>query len=211
CATPATRGGQTPLADGRRVLSRLSPDLRDRMAQHGLLYVRNFTGGLDVAWQEFFRTEERAEAEQRMAESGAQWEWLDGGGLRMQRRGPAVLAHPETNEAVFFNQMLAHHVSRLEAGVRDSLLGLFGERGLPRNVYYGDGERITDEEVEEVVAAYEAEAVEFPWERGDVLLVENMLVAHGRRAYEGERKILVAMGRMFQQSDARSIAAVPGA
>jgi alpha-ketoglutarate-dependent taurine dioxygenase len=141
-----------------------------------------------------------------MAESGAQWEWLAGGGLRMQRQGPAVVAHPETGEGVFFNQMLAHHVSRLEEGVRESLLGLFGERGLPRNVYYGDGERITEAEVEEVLAAYEAETVEFGWERGDVLVVENMLVAHGRRAYEGERKVFVTMGQMFQQSDARGAA-----
>jgi non-ribosomal peptide synthetase component F/alpha-ketoglutarate-dependent taurine dioxygenase len=202
--TPAT-GGQTPLADGRRVWARLRPALRERFAREGLLYVRNFTGGLDVGWEEFFRTTERAEAERKMAEAGAEWEWLPDGGLRMRRRGPAALLHPETGEAVFFNQMLAHHVSRLEQGVRDSLLGLFGEEGLPRNVYFGGGGSIADEEVDEVVAAYEAEAEEFVWQVGDVVLVDNMLAAHGRRAFAGGRRVLVAMGEMFAQSDARAV------
>jgi hypothetical protein len=184
----------------------LSPGLRAAFAQRGLLYVRNFTVGLDVAWQDFYRTDEIADAERQMAESGAEWEWLEGGGLRTRRRGPAAVAHPGTGEAVFFNQMLAHHSSRLEAGVRESLLGLFGAEGLPRQVYYGDGGEIAEAEVEEVLSAYEAEAVDFGWERGDLLLVDNMMVAHGRRAYEGERRVLVTMGRMFEQSDARPVA-----
>ncbi|MCA1615512.1 MAG: amino acid adenylation domain-containing protein [Acidobacteria bacterium] len=120
------------------------------------------------------------------------------------RGGPAALLHPETGEPVFFNQLLAHHASRLDEGVRESLVGLFGEGGLPRQVYYGDGGEISDAEVEEVLEAYEAEAVDFAWERGDLLLVDNMMVAHGRRAYEGRRRVLVAMGRMFEQSDAVS-------
>jgi alpha-ketoglutarate-dependent taurine dioxygenase len=37
-------------------------------------------------------------------------------------------------------------------------------------------------------------AISFRWERGDVLLLDNYLVAHGRNPYEGPRKILVAMG-----------------
>jgi alpha-ketoglutarate-dependent taurine dioxygenase len=205
CLEAPARGGQTPLADGRRVWARLRPELRERFARLGLLYVRNFTGGLDVGWEEFFRTTERAEAESKMRAAGAEWEWLADGGLRMSRRGPAALAHPATGEAVFFNQMLAHHVSRLEPGVRESLLGLFGEAGLPRNVYFGDGSPVSDGEVDEVVEAYEAEAEEFAWQVGDVLLVDNMLAAHGRRAFEGGRRVLVAMGDMFEQSEARGV------
>jgi amino acid adenylation domain-containing protein len=205
CDEPASSGGQTPLADGRAVWRRLSTELRESFARRGLLYVRNFTGGLDVAWQEFYRTEEREEAERKMLESGAEWEWIEGGGLRTRRRGPAAILHPETGEAVFFNQMLAHHASRLEAGVRESLVGLFGKEGLPRQVYYGDGGEISEGEVEEVVGAYEAEAVDFGWERGDVLMVDNMMVAHGRRAYEGSRRVLVAMGRMYEQGEVRGV------
>ena len=81
----------------------------------------------------------------------------------------------------------------------ESLLHLFGEEGLPRNVYYGDGGRISSDEMAELVRTYEDGAVDFRWEEGDVLLVDNMLVAHGRRPYVGERKIVVAMGEMVSE------------
>jgi alpha-ketoglutarate-dependent taurine dioxygenase len=31
------------------------------------------------------------------------------------------------------------------------------------------------------------------WEKGDVLLLDNMLMSHGRSSFTGERKILVSM------------------
>ncbi|HEX5082873.1 MAG TPA: condensation domain-containing protein, partial [Blastocatellia bacterium] len=198
CARPADEGGATPLADGRLTLRRLRAELREEFARRGVLYVRNYTGGLDVEWQEFFRTKDRREVEAKCREAGMEWEWLGEDGLRTMKRAAAVVRHPETGEEVFFNQIQAHHVSCLEDGVRESLLSLFGEEGLPRNVYFGDGGRISGEEMKEVEEAYESVAVDFGWERGDVLMVENMLVAHGRRAYRGERKVLVAMGMMFQ-------------
>jgi alpha-ketoglutarate-dependent taurine dioxygenase len=39
-------------------------------------------------------------------------------------------------------------------------------------------------------------AVSFPWREGDVLMNDNMLVAHARNPYQGERKIVVAMAEM---------------
>src|SRR5215204_3001941 len=91
----------------------------------------------------------------------------------------------------------ADYVSFLKEEVRESLLKLFGEEGLPRNVYYGDGGQIEDEVMGEVLRVYEEEAVSFQWEVGDVLLLDNMLAAHGRRAYAGDRRVVVAMGEMF--------------
>ncbi len=201
CTQAARSGGQTPVVDCRRVYQRLEAGLRDKFARLGVMYVRNFTAGLDVSWQEFFRTSERAEVERYCREAGIEWEWRGDGGLQTRRVCQAVVRHPETGELAFFNQIQAHHVSCLAAGVRESVLSLFGERGAPRNVYFGDGSRISDEEMQEVREVYEEEAVDFGWEQGDVLVVENMLVAHGRRAYAGERHVMVTMGDMFSLQD----------
>jgi hypothetical protein len=196
CPRPARRGGATPAADCRRVWSLLGEGLRERFRREGLLYVRNYAPGLDVGWRDFFGTGEREEVERRLREAGAEWEWLGGEVLRVRQRRPAAALHPVTGEEVFFNQVQLHHASSLGDEVRRSLLEVFGEEGLPRNVYYGGGGEIGDEEMREVGRAYEASAADVEWEAGDVLLLDNMLAAHGRRAYEGEREVMVAMGEM---------------
>jgi alpha-ketoglutarate-dependent taurine dioxygenase/acyl carrier protein len=206
CQVAARRGGQTPLADGRRVLRRLDPALARRLRERGLLYVRNFGGGLDVDWPQFFGTADPARVEQLCAQWGMTCEWKPDGGLRTRQRRPAVAQHPATGAEIFFNQLQAHHISCVEARAREALLALFAPAELPRNVYYGDGGELSAAEVDEVRAVYEAVAVEFDWQAGDVLAVDNMLAAHARRPYEGERKVLVAMGEMFSDRMPHAVA-----
>jgi amino acid adenylation domain-containing protein len=198
CSLAPRSGGQTPIADCRRVFGLLSPEVRERFRREGLIYARHYAPGLDVAWEDFFHTSDRREVERRLSEAGATWEWTQGGGLCVRQRARAVARHPQTGEEVFFNQVQLHHSSSLGAEVRSSLAEVFGEDGLPRQVYWGGGEAISDEVMEEVGRAYEGAAVDFAWEEGDVLMLDNMLVAHGRRPFEGERKVVVAMGQMME-------------
>jgi hypothetical protein len=100
-----------------------------------------------------------------------------------------------------------HHTSSLSEDVRNSLLEIFGEDGLPRNVVYGNGERIGDDDMAEIGRAYDEAAVLFTWQRGDVAMLDNMFVAHGRKPYTGERKIVVAMGEIIEEHDAKARAA----
>jgi alpha-ketoglutarate-dependent taurine dioxygenase len=110
-----------------------------------------------------------------------------------------VITHPFTGERVFFNQVQLHHDSCLEPEVRSDLLSLVGLERLPRQVYFGDGSAISDDTMRVIGDAYEACAVRFQWQRGDVVMLDNMLAAHARDPYEGPRKIVVAMGAMFDR------------
>lgn len=198
CVRPAVQGGETPIVDCRRVFESLDPGLAETFAAKGLLYVRNFVEGLDVSWQSFFRTEERSEVERFCADAGSEFEWNDDESLTTRQRSPAVARHPQTGESVFFNQIQLHHVACLDPALRESLLAVFAEQGLPRNVYFGDGSAIADAVVERIGELYEQAAVGVAWQAGDVLLVDNMLVAHGRRPFGGERRIAVAMARIMK-------------
>jgi alpha-ketoglutarate-dependent taurine dioxygenase len=201
CVTAARRGGETPIVDCRRMFSRLSAVCREQFTQNKLLYVRNFAEGLDVNWEDFYRTRQRDEVERQCRESDTQWEWKRAGGLRTRQIREAVRRHPATGEHVFFNQVQLHHVTCLQQEVRRSLQSMYSEEDLPRNVYWGDGTAISEEVIDEVGRLYQEEAVSFEWEQGDVLLLDNMLVAHGRKPYEGERKIVVTMGEMRSEED----------
>lgn len=205
CLQAAQEGGQTPIVDGRLMFKGLRPDLRERLREKQLMYVRNFVPGVDVSWQDFFRTSDKAEVEALCAKNGMDWQWLEKGGLRTKQVCPAIIEHPDTGESVFFNQIQLHHVSCLEPAVRDSLLSMLGIDSLPRNVYYGDGTPLEDEVVEEIGLLYERTAVRFPWQEGDLIMLDNMLVAHARDPFVGPRKIVVAMGDMIAQSAVHSM------
>jgi alpha-ketoglutarate-dependent taurine dioxygenase len=199
CQQPAEAGGETNLVDCRDIHDSLDPALRDEFRSRGLTYARCFNPGLDVSWQEFFRTHRREDVERRCREDGIQCEWTRDDRLRTRQLRPAIAAHPQTGSAVFFNQIQLHHPSCLDLGLRESISSILDEENWPRNVFYGDGAPIEDDVVQAIAALYARRAVGVAWKRGDVLLVDNMLTAHGRSPYQGRRKIAVAMGQM--QSD----------
>src|SRR5262249_55630173 len=64
CVKAAEQGGESPILDCRRVYQLMDPKLRERFEQKGLLYLRNFTAGLDVRWQDFFGTSEKSHVEE---------------------------------------------------------------------------------------------------------------------------------------------------
>src|SRR5262249_42308971 len=97
----------------------------------------------------------------------------------------------------WFNQAHLFHVSSLRAELRAALLAEFGEGELPRNACYGDGSPIEAAVLDEIRAAYAKASVAFPWEEGDVVMLDNMLVAHGRRPFAGARKVVVAMAEAY--------------
>jgi amino acid adenylation domain-containing protein len=198
CMQPAQQGGETPIVDCRKIYEALDPKLRQRFAEKKLMYVRNYVDGLDVSWQEFFHTTDRSVVEEHCRKASIAFEWKNNGEiLSIRQVCDAVLTHPKTGDAVFFNQLQAHHVSCLEPATRASLLSLLKNEDLPRNVYYGDGIPIEDSVVDEIREIYRQLAINFPWQKGDILMLDNMLTAHGRNAFVGERKIVVAMGEMI--------------
>jgi alpha-ketoglutarate-dependent taurine dioxygenase len=196
CITVAKEGGATPIVDCRKVYQSLDPAIRQKFEEQGLMYVRNFCEGLDVSWQRFFGTDDRAVAEDACLKAGTTCEWWGKDNLRIKQRCRAVLRHPKSGELSFFNQVQLHHVHCLDAAVRDSLLSMFKRDELPRHVYYGDGSPIEDSVMDHVGEIYEKHAVRFQWKQYDMVSLDNMLTAHARDPYVGPRKIVVALGQL---------------
>lgn len=189
----ATRGGETPIADTRRIYERIDPAVRQKFIEKKWTYVRNFGDGFGLPWREVFQTDDRAQVEAHCAKNGIQVEWKDGDRLRTRAVRPAVSRHPYTGELVWFNHATFFNVSTMAPMVRDALLDEFEVEDLPTHTYYGDGSPIEAEVLDHLRACYDAETIKFLWEPGDLLMLDNMLASHGRATFEGERKVLVAM------------------
>ncbi|WP_433260464.1 TauD/TfdA family dioxygenase [Actinosynnema sp. CS-041913] len=196
CLVAAETGGATPVCDGRALLADLDPAVRARFTGRGVTYRQHLHGGygLGKSWQRTFETDDRAEVERFLADADMSFEWTDDGGLRTAATRPATRTHPVTGEEVWFTQADQWHPSNLPPAEREALLELVeDEADLPHSVTYGDGQPIPVADLDAVRVAAKKHEVALPWERGDVMVVENMLALHGRQAYTGARRILVSM------------------
>ncbi len=197
CDQPAEWGGQTPYAAERRFFPTLPHAIARRFIEHGVMYVRHFGEGVDLSWQAAFQTTRREEVEDYCRASNTAWEWRDGDRLTTRQVRQAIARHPVTGETVWFNHAHLFHESNLPADLRAMLQASLGPANLPRNAYYGDGSPIEDAVLDEIRGRYDACAGAFDWQRGDMLLLDNFLMVHGRHAYRGARRVLVAMADLY--------------
>ncbi len=194
CVIPAKEGGCSPIVDTRKVYQQLDPKVRQKFEEQGLMYVRNFSEGLDVSWQRFFQSDDPVVVEESCKKQGFTCEWVSKDHLRVRQKCRGVLRHPVSGDLSFFNQVQLHHVHCLDPDVRQSLLSIFKREDLPRHVYFGDGSAIEDSVMDHIGEIYEKNAVRFQWRAGDMVTLDNMITAHARDPYVGPRKIVVALG-----------------
>jgi alpha-ketoglutarate-dependent taurine dioxygenase len=199
CLVASTDGGQTPIADCRRIYQRIDPQIRERFTE--VMYVRNYNDGFGLTWETVFQTTDRAKVEDYCRSNLIEYQWKEGNRLRTRAVRPTVAKHPRTGEPVWFNHAAFFHVTTLEAAIRETLLAEFEEEDLPFNTYYGDGSPIENTILEVLREAYQHEKVVFPWQEGDVLMLDNMTVAHGRMPYVGARKVLAGMAEPIGRND----------
>ncbi|SHF86026.1 TauD/TfdA family dioxygenase [Streptoalloteichus hindustanus] len=209
CAVAAESGGATPVADTRRILARLDPGVVRDFARVGVRYVRNYGEGVGLPWPEVFQTDNRDEVAAYCQERGIDLEWKPDGGLRTSHVRPALAEHPVTGERVWFNHAIFFHVTSLLPEVRDAVLRQFAEEDLPSNTYYGDGRPIEPDVLDHLRDAYRSELVALPWEPGDVMVVDNLLSAHGREPFTGARRVLVGMAGTVRWDDVRVTGETP--
>ncbi len=201
CMKSAKRGGETPISDSRKIIQHINPKIKEKFIQKKVMYVRNYDDKLDLSWENVFQTNNKSDVETYCHNAGIEFEWKDSNYLRTRQVCQAVATHPKTGETVWFNQAHLFHVSSLEPEVRQTLLSTMKEDELPRNAYYGDGSPIETSVLDEIREIYQQKAVIFPWQEGDILMLDNMLTAHGRKPFIGSRKVVVGMAEPFISQD----------
>ncbi|WP_435603470.1 TauD/TfdA family dioxygenase [Streptomyces sp. bgisy130] len=203
CLVAPPAGGATPVADCRKVLSALPAPLVAKMRSVGWQLKRSYSDHISTDWRTAFASENTEDVERYCDENLIAYEWQQDGNLRTSQLRPGVIQHPSTGAEVWFNHLAFWNEWSLDDELREALLDEFGADGLPFNSAFGDGEPLTKEDLRTIQAAYESATVREPWQVGDLLLVDNILTAHGRDPFRGDRKIVVAMGNPVDINDCR--------
>jgi alpha-ketoglutarate-dependent taurine dioxygenase len=193
CQTAPAAGGATTLGDSRRILRKIRPKIVGLFKHKGILYERHLHNdkGSGYSWQDAFESDDRAGIEEICRALGADYEWQANDCLRLRQICAATATHPETGEEVWFNQAHGFHESVLDAETRAALRAAHEKPRL--NSYFGDGSPICGLMLEHVRGVLRAETVPHRWQAGDILILDNILTAHGRMPFMGTRKIILAM------------------
>lgn len=199
CEIAAEKGGQTPVADNRKILEELPNEIVEAFSSRGLRYIRNLHNGtgaiLGKSWQESFETENKLDVESYCKERGVQYKWNSSGGLRLVEERNAIVRHPITGEDIWFNQADQFHPSDLPEDIGLALIEMCGGEpySMPQYVCFADGCEIEVSMLNTIREISGENMVLFDWEVGDLLVADNLLVSHGRLPFSGPRKIIVGM------------------
>ncbi|KAG5532543.1 hypothetical protein RHGRI_026989 [Rhododendron griersonianum] len=172
CEVPPPEGGETPIGPSCRVAERMIeefPDAVKEMEEKGLKYT--FMAPPQAAstftgrsWPEFLGSPDPAEA------------WLPDGSahLTLAPRPLTKVFEGRKGRKVWFN--LIHLMYNKKVA----------------SVTMMDGTEIPEKIVRRIEEIIEEESIQFRWEKGDILFLDNLAVYHGRRPSLPPRKVLVA-------------------
>lgn len=201
CLVAPTDAGATPVADAPIVLQALPAELVERFERLGWLLIRNYNDDIGASFADAFGTDDARAIESYCRAHAIRFEWQEGGALRTWQRRSAIVRHPLTRQRCWFNQIGFLNEWTLAPEVREYLVDVYGEDGLPFNTRFGNGDPVGADVVQAINEAYDANTVREGWQAGDLLLVDNVRTAHGREPFEGPREIVVAMADAVRVTD----------
>ena len=191
CEQAALAGGATPICRSDVLLNQLTqhlPEFVARCREHGARYSLTIpaeadaTSGQGRSWRQTLNVESKEAAEARLAALEYDWQWLPDDSIRTTTPALPLIRHAPSGNEVFFNQLIAAF-----CGWRDQ------RNEGTRSVTYGDGSAFDAADVQSAVEiAYEL-VFDLPWESGDVALIDNYQVMHGRRSFSGQRSVLASL------------------
>ncbi len=208
CEIPPVDRGETILGDARAIYKAIDPEVRARFEERRLGYVSNYYYKSRVmhllnrmqrfhkSWIEVFETDSKQEVEEKCRLNDFAFRWNRNDWLRVEQIRPATMLHKETGEAVWFNQVHLYDFNPRLLG-RGRWLGSNLLYSLPNTrlheVHFADGSKIPRDDLYHILDVLDAKTIAFPWQKGDLLVLDNVLSMHGRATFTGRRRILTAM------------------
>jgi len=195
CQQAPAEHGQTVLADGRAIFEQLSKETQSLLRGRRLRYIRELAA---ADWATSFMTEDPAELKRICEDNELTLELREDGSARIEYVAPAVFATDDGREAFINSSILLWHFERaVFSGAAAATLGSAAPDRPPLVVRFEDGSEIPESMMREIDEAADPLTFKVRWQVGDVVMVDNRKIMHGRRKTVGaDRQILVRLGNL---------------
>lgn len=196
CLQPAEDGGETLLADSREILKQMNKEIVKKIEEHGVIYIRNLHSGRGIgpSWQDTFETNDKPAVDEYCQSYGMDYEWRENDTIRLKQFSKGIITHNITKEKVWFNQIDQFHPCQLGDELYEAMMTIYeSPEEFPMYVTLGNGEDIGEDVIKEVLKTIDNIKVAPAWQKNELLIIDNVLVSHGRSPFKGERKVVVAM------------------
>jgi alpha-ketoglutarate-dependent taurine dioxygenase len=203
CETAPIDRGETIIGDARRIYQSIDQKVREKFVEKGLRYVSryyyksNYANKAHKTWINVFETEDKREVEKKCIANEFEYKWMKNDWLEISQVRPAVMDHPHTKEKIWFNQVHLYDFNPKFLGWRYYLATkhVYRKNTKLHDVYYADGSEIARHDLYHIMDMLDKNTVKFPWKKGDIMMLDNILAMHGRAAFSGKRRVLTAMTR----------------
>ncbi len=205
CKEVADVGGETIVADVRGLLQALPEALRNKVETQGIMTVRNFAPPSDEldpsvahmdlrGWNIAFESDDPAVVEEVCKAKGLAVTWNDDRSLTLVNRTAATVVHPSTGQRLYRANLHSYTSTAVNEGMDAALIQrVRASQRHPSGTFLGSGEPLSGDEVSSFESYIEAHTRAWPWRNGDVMILDNLEMWHGRNPYEGSREVQVAM------------------
>ncbi|KAJ1535786.1 hypothetical protein HK405_015519 [Cladochytrium tenue] len=191
---PAVEGGETPICPSDIAVERLEavlPEQTRKIEDLGVRYMRvlpeedDNTSPIGRSWVSTFQTRDKDEATRKAENLGTTLEWLPTGDVKsISPVLKAIKTYPATGKKVWFNSVVAAY------------LGWIDSRNDPKKaVTLGSGEYVDPQVIETMSGIMADISVSLPWQKGDVMWIDNEQVLHSRAPFVPPRRILAYLGK----------------
>jgi len=195
CEIEPKISGETPIADARKIYNKMPAEIITKFATLKLKYIMNMHSGegFGKSWSEVFEINSKNQLEKQLNDLNIKFKWKNNGLLQIEEIVNPIITHPKTGEKIFFSQADQWHPSNLGEDVVSILKEIMPKEDFYHNCCYGDNSEISIEDLNVIRNVVNSEKVSFKWQKGDLLILDNLISMHGRNSFSGERRILVAM------------------